>query len=99
MTTNPVKSRRVKRTLPSGQAEEYSESYVVPTAPEPVQRSYPAAMPRLDDGAGFILGVFLWSLTLAYINPSGNHRSGADGVKDWLRAKFLNKGPDGEYLP
>lgn len=54
--------------------------------------------PRLEDGSGFVLGVFLWALTLAYINPRGQHRSGIDGVKDWLRAKFLNKGPDGQFL-
>ncbi len=54
--------------------------------------------PRMEDGSGFILGVFLWALTLAYINPQGNHNSGVTGVRDWLRAKFLNKGPNGEFL-
>lgn len=58
----------------------------------------PAPLRAVDDGAGIVLGVFLWLLTLAYINPSGKHHSGAAGVRAWLKAKFLNKGDHGEYL-
>jgi hypothetical protein len=47
----------------------------------------------VEDGAGFLLGVFVWVLTLAYL------RGGPAGVRDWLRAKFLNKGPGGQALP
>jgi hypothetical protein len=52
-----------------------------------------------DDGAGVILGLVLWSLTMAYLNPSGKGRGGVTGVKDLIRAKFVNKGPGGERLP
>lgn len=66
---------------------------------EPPSRNYRlGGPPRLKDGSDLLLGVFLWALVLAYINPSGKHRSGVDGVRDLLRAKFLNKGPDGAFL-
>jgi hypothetical protein len=39
----------------------------------------------VNDGAGFILGLLAWVLTMQYI------RGGRDGVKAWLRAKFLNQ--------
>jgi len=52
----------------------------------------------VDDGAGVLLGAFLWALTLAYINPAGAHRGGVDGVRDWLRAKFLNKDASGAEI-
>lgn len=58
-----------------------------------------ARPPGGDDAAGFLLGIFLWALTLAYINPNNkNPASGVTGVRNYLRAKFLNKGSDGEYL-
>lgn len=52
----------------------------------------------VDDGAGVLLGAFLWALTVAYINPSGAHRGGVAGVRDWLRAKFLNKDASGQEI-
>jgi hypothetical protein len=62
--------------------------------------SSPAWLPRgggspsvADDGAGFLLGIFAWALTLAYL------RGGPTGARNWLRAKFVNKGPDGQWLP
>jgi len=39
----------------------------------------------VNDGAGFVLGLLAWVLTMQYI------RGGPDGVKAWLRAKFLNQ--------
>lgn len=58
----------------------------------------PGTAVTVDDGAGVLLGAFLWALTLAYINPSGKHRSGPAGVRDWLRAKFLNKDTSGREI-
>jgi hypothetical protein len=47
----------------------------------------------VDDGAGFLLGLALWALTLAYL------RGGSHAVKDLIRAKFVNKAHDGSWLP
>jgi len=47
----------------------------------------------LEDGAGLILGFMAWVVVLRYI------KDGPQGVRDLLKAKFLNKGPDGKELP
>jgi len=47
----------------------------------------------VDEGAGVLLGLVVWLVTLAYIRDSWG------GVRDLARAKFLNKGADGEELP
>jgi hypothetical protein len=39
----------------------------------------------VDDGAGLLLGLFAWVLTMQYL------RGGTPQVKRWLRAKFLNQ--------
>jgi hypothetical protein len=49
--------------------------------------------PKLDavhDGAGFLLGLFLYAMALNYI------RGGAPATRGWLGAKFLNKPYTGE---
>lgn len=44
--------------------------------------------------AGVILAAFFWGwVALPFLT------GGVDGVKNMLRAKFLNKAPDGTYLP
>lgn len=50
---------------------------------------------RLDggDAAGFAAGLLLYTLALNYL------RYGPEGVKGWLRAKFLNQVPGGQPLP
>lgn len=55
----------------------------------------PASGPVLTvgDASGFVLGVLAWVLVLQYL------RDGPKGVRDWLRAKFLNKDPQGRPLP
>lgn len=46
------------------------------------------------DGAGWVLGLLLWSgIVLPFLH------GGAPGVKAWWLAKFLNKAPDGSWLP
>ena len=40
---------------------------------------------HLTDGPGFLLGLWLYAMALAYI------RSGPAGPKQWLAAKFLNR--------
>jgi len=47
-----------------------------------------------DNGAGFIMGIILWSWVLLPFLQGG-----AQQVKDTLRAKFLNKDPNGGWLP
>lgn len=39
----------------------------------------------VDDGAGLVLGMLAWVITVQYL------RGGMPGVKAWLRAKFLNQ--------
>lgn len=54
----------------------------------------PQAPAVVDDGAGFILGLLVWGwLVLPFITH------GPSGVKAVLMAKFLNKAPDGSWLP
>ena len=45
-------------------------------------------------GAGFLLGLFVWGWIIMPLINGGPTR-----VRDTLRAKFLNKGPDGSWLP
>jgi hypothetical protein len=45
-------------------------------------------------GAGFILGFLLWGWVIL---PFIQH--GPTGPRDVIRAKFLNRGPGGEWLP
>lgn len=48
----------------------------------------------LDDGAGFLLGLFVWAyVVLPFLT------GGANGVRDVLRAKFFNKDAEGRWLP
>lgn len=52
------------------------------------------APPGSGDAAGFLLGLLIWGwVVLPFL------KSGTTGVKDVWRAKFLNKGPDGSWLP
>lgn len=47
-----------------------------------------------DDGAGWLLGLLLWSgVVLPFLH------GGPAGVKAWWLAKFFNKAPDGTWLP
>lgn len=50
----------------------------LPSPPKVIRRG-------VDAGGGVILGALAYVLALAYI------RGGSDGVKAWLRAKFLNQ--------
>jgi hypothetical protein len=68
---------------------------------DPADEGRPARAPRPGravgggDGAGWILGLLLWSgVVLPFLNGGG-----ASGVKAWWMAKFLNKAPDGSWLP
>lgn len=57
----------------------------------PVQVNMPGPV---SSGAGFILAVLFWSwVALPFL------KGGPTGVRNMLRAKFLNKGADGSWLP
>lgn len=57
-------------------------------------RSGGRAVSVADDGAGWILGLLLWGwVVLPFV------KGGPTGVKNVLMAKFLNKAPDGSWLP
>lgn len=47
--------------------------------------SLPAMPAAASTGSGFLLGVFVWALGLAYLDD------GSDGVKKFLRNKFFNR--------
>ena len=52
-----------------------------------------------DDVAGALLAVVVWSwVVLPWLDPPRG-KSRIRAVQDVLRAKFINKGPDGEELP
>jgi hypothetical protein len=59
----------------------------------------PPAAPRsragrvVDNGAGFLLGLLVWGWVIMPLIHGG-----PKGVRDMIRAKFLNKGPDGSWL-
>ncbi|HTF08535.1 MAG TPA: hypothetical protein VK659_10240 [Asanoa sp.] len=54
------------------------------------------APPSVQDGAGFVLGALFWVwVALPFIKSGGKPAA----VRDVLRAKFLNKAPDGSWLP
>lgn len=46
-----------------------------------------------DDAAGLLAGLVVYALVLSYI------RQGPAGPAAWIKAKFVNRGPDGSYLP
>lgn len=69
---------------------------------EPADEGRPARAPTEGsgwavsggDGAGWVLGLLLWAgVALPFI------QGGPAGVKAWWMAKFLNKAPDGSWLP
>lgn len=52
------------------------------------------APPGRQDLSGFLLGLLVWGwVVLPFL------RGGTTGVKDVWRAKWLNKGPSGQWLP
>jgi hypothetical protein len=69
-----------------------------PVTPPPAGAAPGRRGPTLGGGAqtaaGFLLGLFVWGWV---IMPLIN--GGPTQVKNTLRAKFLNKGPDGSWLP
>lgn len=84
-----VPTARARQSAPSRRAQGGGTTRVV----------VPGTGITAEDGSGLLLGVFLWVLTLAYLNPSGKGPGGLTGVKNLLKAKFLNKAPDGSWLP
>ena len=47
-----------------------------------------------NGAAGFVLGLLVWGwVVMPFV------RGGPGAVRDVLRAKFLNKGPGGVWLP
>lgn len=53
----------------------------------------PAVGVSVDDGAGVLLGFLVWIVVLNYI------QGGPTKVRQLLKAKFFNQGPDGKELP
>lgn len=75
-----------------------------PAPPAPDRRPRPPAPPLggrgaglrsgVDTGAGFLLGLLVWGwVVLPFV------QGGPAQVKKVLYAKFLNKTPDGKWLP
>lgn len=52
------------------------------------------AAPVVHESAGFLLALLFWGwVALPFL------QGGPAAVKDVIRAKFVNKGPDGSWLP
>lgn len=65
-----------------------------PSAPRSWRLPRPPAGGVVADASGALLAVVVWSwLVLPFL------QGGRDRVRDMLRAKFLNKGSDGSWLP
>lgn len=64
-------------------------------APAPAGETSPAAGSGVGrDAGGFLLAALLWGwVILPYL------AGGTTTVKDTIRAKFINKGPKGDWLP
>lgn len=56
----------------------------------------------VNTGAGFVLGILVWTwVVLPFLGvPKSVHggKSGVEEVRNVLRAKFFNKGPDGNWI-
>jgi hypothetical protein len=86
---------------PAPPADQGAPAAQPPTQPPPRPDPAPTSSTRstwspagpVDDGAGVLLGLLAWVVTLAYLDR------GLPGVRDLLRAKFINQGPDREWLP
>lgn len=53
-----------------------------------------------EDLTGFALALLVWGwVVLPFLGTPLSPKGGVQGVKDVWRAKFLNKGPDGKWLP
>lgn len=62
----------------------------------------PSSGPGASDASGFVLALLGWCwFVLPFITtpPGGTGPGGIDGVRNVLRAKFFNKGAQGEDLP
>lgn len=63
-----------------------------PSSPSTTGRSSGPSV--VSSGAGFLLALMFWSwIALPFL------KGGPVGVRNMLRAKFFNKGPDGSWLP
>ncbi len=104
----PKKAAPKKATAPAEKATAPAEKATAPAAestppPEdsgglkigPPKMPSPQMPGAVNTGAGFVLGLLFWTwVALPFINNGG-----VTGVKNQLRAKFLNKAPDGSWLP
>lgn len=72
--------------------DRYSRSRTKASTARPIRVS--------QDLTGFTLALFVWGwVILPFLGTPLSPKGGVEGVKDVWRAKFLNKGPDGGWLP
>jgi hypothetical protein len=64
------------------------------SAPAPPSQRRGRISDAADQGAGFILGILLWGWVILPLIQGGPTQ-----VRNVWRAKFLNRGPDGQWLP
>jgi len=94
----PAKPAKPAKPAPSSKdtfTEQYRKSGgSTPPTREGTVRSAGSAAASVDNAAGFLLALLFWSwIALPFL------KGGAGEVKKVLRAKFLNKAPDGSWLP
>jgi hypothetical protein len=105
----PAKRAPAKPTSAAGPGTSPDQSTTRPTrprTPRPGSRSpragagttrpgptFPAGGGLAGNVAGAVLGLFFWGWIMLPLL-----KDGPAGIKNTLRAKFFNKGPDGKYL-
>jgi len=93
----PAAQPAVPAVAPRGRPEPTRPQRTAPGAPRPSRGRFRAgltAVSPVQTGAGFLLGLLAWGWIGMPLITGGPTR-----VRDVWRAKFLNKGPDGEWLP
>jgi len=99
--TTPAKKAPAKKAAPKDNTQGQSGEKAKPDTESgglsigPPKMQTPQVPSAVNTGAGFILGLLFWTwVALPFLNNGG-----VTGVKNQLRAKFLNKAPDGSWLP
>lgn len=95
--TEPAPARPASKPKPAAKPAPARTAPAAPAAQDTPRRTIPVPASvggAVNSGAGFLLGLMAWSwIALPFL------KGGPSQVKAVLMAKFLNKAPDGSFLP